>query len=335
MKLLFTALAIALSIAGAPTAAEAAPGKMTGGQKYEMPAWFKMSFLDLKDDLKETSAHGRQIMLFLHLEECPYCARLLNENFREGATREFIERHFDVIGIDIRGSRTVNWFDGHEYTELTLAKMLKVYATPTIIFIDPEGRMALRLDGFRKRQAFRQALDYVQQKAYRQESLTSFVAKQQQAPYRLRAEPMFRELTDFNNYRKPLAVMFEDKDCTDCDEFHDKVLKHPEVLPELSHFTVVRLDAYSDQPITDIDGKRTTPKQWVEQLGLTYRPGIVLFNEGKEQARVDGMLYHFHFKELLRYVSGGYYKKFGSFSQYNAARRTELLQQGISIDYAQ
>jgi hypothetical protein len=47
------------------------------------------------------------------------------------------------------------------------------------------------------------------------------------------------------------------------------------------------------------------------------------------------MLYHFHFKELLRYVSGGYYKKFGSFSQYNAARRAELLQQGIDINYAQ
>jgi thioredoxin-related protein len=294
-----------------------------------------MSFLDMKDDLKEANANQRQIMLFLHLEECPYCARMLNENFREGESKEFIERHFDVIGIDIRGGRSVDWFDGQQYSELALARMLKTYATPTIIFLDPEGKTALRLDGFRKRQSFRQALDYVQQKAYRQESLVSFIAKQQKESYRLRAEPMFRELADFKNYRKPLAVMFEDKDCGDCGEFHDKVLKHPEVLPELSHFTVVRLDAYSDQPITDIDGKRTTPKRWVEQLGLTYRPGIVLFNEGKEQARVDGMLYHFHFKELLHYVSGGYYKKYGSFSQYNAVRRPELLQQGIDIDYAQ
>ena len=335
MKLLSASLVLTLFILGVSVTAGAASGKVTGGVKYDMPDWFKMSFLDLNDDLKEANAYQRQIMLFLHLEECPYCARMLNENFREGATREFIERHFDVIGIDIRGSRTVTWLDGHEYSEQALAKMLKVYATPTIIFIDPEGRTALRLDGFRKRQAFRQALDYVQQKAYRHESLANFVAKQQQSPYRLRAEPMFRELTDFKDFRKPLAVMFEDRDCTDCDEFHDKVLTHPEVLPELSRFTVVRLDAYSDQSITDINGKRTTPRQWVEQLELTYRPGIVLFNEGREIARADGMLYHFHFKELLRYVSGGYYRKFGSFSQYNAARRTELLQQGININYAQ
>ena len=42
MKLLITALALALFIAGAPAAAEAAPGKMTGGVKYNMPAWFKI-----------------------------------------------------------------------------------------------------------------------------------------------------------------------------------------------------------------------------------------------------------------------------------------------------
>ena len=335
MQRLFAAIALVLLIISAPAPAETASGKVTGGQKYDMPDWFKMSFLELKDDLKEANAHGRQLMLFLHLEECPYCARTLDENFREGANKEFIERHFDVIGIDIRGSRSVEWFGGRQYTEQTLAQKLKVYATPTIIFLDPEGKIALRLNGFRKRQAFRQAVDYVQQKAYRHESLASFVAKQKQAPYRFRAEPMFREMTDFKNFQKPLALMFEDKDCTDCDEFHDKVLHHPDVQAEISRYTVVRLDAYSDQPITDIAGKRTTPKLWAEKLGLTYRPGIVLFNEGKERARMDGMLYHFHFKELLRYVSGEYYKQYGSFSKYNAARRPELLQQGISIDYAQ
>jgi len=56
MKHLFTALALVLFIAGAPVTSAAAPGKMTGGQKYDMPDWFKMSFLDLNDDLKEAKA---------------------------------------------------------------------------------------------------------------------------------------------------------------------------------------------------------------------------------------------------------------------------------------
>lgn len=335
MRCLLASLMLALCLVSAPAIpAEPTPGKITGGQRYDLPSWFKISFLDIREDLREAVTNGRQLMIFFHLDECPYCARTLDENFREGDTREFTEKNFDVVALNIRGDRTVEWIDGKTYTESSLTKMLRIYATPAIIFIDPECRIALRLDGFRKRQTLRHALEYVQQKAYRSESLASFITKQKQEPYRLRPEPMFQTVSNFKNYRKPLAVIFEDSHCTDCDEFHDRVLKHPEVAPELAKFLVVRLDADSDQPITDIQGKPTTPKRWAEQLKLSYRPGVVLFNEGRERARIDGMLYHFHFKEMLRYISGKHYKQYDSFSRYNAARRPELLKQGVTIDYA-
>lgn len=51
--------------------------------------------------------------------------------------------------------------------------------------------------------------------------------------------------------------------------------------------------------------------------------------------RFDGKLYHFHFKEALRYVSGGHYRRYKSISAYNAARRQELLGQDIDIDYSE
>ncbi len=329
-------LMLAWCFANAPVmATEPTPGKITGGQRYDLPSWFKVSFLDIGEDLKESGANGRQLMIFFHLDECPYCSRTLDENFREGDVKEFTEKHFDVVALNIRGDRTVEWIDGKTYTEAILVQVLKVYATPTIMFIDPERRIVLRLDGFRKRQTLRYSLEYVQQKAYRHESLTSFIAEQKQEPYRLRDEPMFQTVSNFKHYHKPLAVIFEDSHCADCDEFHDKVLRHPEVAPELAKFLVVRLDADSDQPIIDIRGKPTTPKRWAEQLKLSYRPGIVLFNEGRERARIDGMFYHFHFKEMLRYISGRHYKQYDSFSKYNAVRRPELLRQGLTIDYAQ
>ena len=51
--------------------------------------------------------------------------------------------------------------------------------------------------------------------------------------------------------------------------------------------------------------------------------------------RIDTRLYHYHFKERLRYVSGEYYKRYANLSQYGAARRAELLKQGIDIDYSE
>ena len=329
---------IAVAIVGATPVAEAdtPPSRLTGGQIYDLPGWFKKSFLVLGEDMQEAKAQGRHVLLFFHLSECPYCARLLEENLRRGDTKDFTEQHFDVIAIDIRGGKVVEWFDGKTYTEKALATDLKVIATPTMLFVDSNGKTVLRLNGYRQPRTLRQALDYVQGKHYRSQSLASFVEKQNHNPvYRLRPDPRFTEMTDFKGFPQPLAVIFEDQDCVDCDEFHAKVLDHADVQPELAKFKVVRLDAYSTSPIVDLDGRKTSPREWAQRLNVIYRPGVVFFNEGKERVRMDGMQYHFHFKELLRYVSGKHYRRHASFSSYNAARREDLLQQGVVIDYSQ
>lgn len=339
MKTLTAALIVLVVTAVSPFSAawaEAPRSRLAGGVKYDLPGWFKKSFLVMREDAEEAGRHGRHLVLFMHLDECPYCARLLDENFRQGVTKEFAEKHFDIIGINIRGGNTVEWFDGNEYPEADLARKLKVVATPTLVFLDAQGEVVLRLNGYRQPPALRQALEYVQGRYYRSESLAGFVEKQNQAAvYRLRPDPRFSELSDFKGYAGPLAVIFEDRDCADCDEFHAKVLNHPAVQPELAKFKVVRLDAYSTAPIVNIDGRRTTPREWAQRLNIVYRPGVVFFNEGRERMRMDGMQYHFHFKELLRYASGRHYRKYSTFSSYNAARRAELMSQGVAIDYSQ
>src|SRR4030042_1392272 len=92
---------------------------------------------------------------------------------------------------------------------------------------------------------------------------------------RLRDPRRFEKVRDFSGYRQPLAVIFEDRSCADCAGFHDKVLNHPEVLAELNAFRVVRLDAYADTPIIDINGVSTTPRAWAAALKLDQRPGVV------------------------------------------------------------
>jgi thioredoxin-related protein len=329
-------LAVALMGAASAAGADAPRGRLTGGQIYELPGWFKKSFLVLNEDVQEAREQERHVMLFMHLAECPYCARLLDENFRSGDTKNFTEKNFDVIGIDIRGGNSVEWFDGKSYSEMELSRKLRVVATPTMVFFDVKGNVVLQLNGYRKPTILRQALDYVHGKHYQSQSLASYVEQQNKsAIYRFRSDPRFSEMTDFKGYTKPLAVIFEDKDCADCDEFHAKVLNHAAVQPELAKFKVVRLDAYSTSPIIDIEGRKTTPREWVQRLNVIYRPGVVFFNEGKERMRMDGMQYHYHFKEISRYVSGRHYRKHATFSSYNAVRREELLQQGAVIDYSQ
>jgi thioredoxin-related protein len=321
--------------------AEVVPGRLKGGVNYALPTWFKPSFLNFQEEAQDAGRQGKHLMVFVHLEQCPYCDRMLKENFVSGDTRDFADKHFDAIGVNMRGTVEAVWIDGTTYTERSLSRHLKVTATPTIVFLDPGGKKVLQLTGYRDPRSLRLALDYVQSKRYLNQPFSSYLAERKQASldlpalYVLRDHPQFATTTNFKHYQKPLAILFEDRRCAECARFHDKTLNHPDVLAEMKEFHFVRLDAGSTEPVTDLDGNITTPAQWVNTLGLTYRPAVVLFNRGKEVFRVDARLYHFHFKEMLRYVSGGHDTGPDAFSRYNAARRSELLQQGISIDYAE
>ena len=335
MGLIRILLALLVLALGAAAAGAAEPrGRMTGGERYALPGWFKPGFLDIAEDLAEAARRGRHLVLFVHLEECPYCARLLDENFRDGANRAFLEKHFDVVAIDVRGANEVTWPGGEKLTERQLGAKLGVFGTPTLVFLGPGGRVVHRMNGYRHPRPFRQALEFVQGRHYERETFQEYAAREPApAAWAFRPHPLFTAADDLSGIAGALAVVFESRDCADCGEWHDAVWNHPDVLAQLEGFRVVRLDADSEAPLTDPSGRRTTPRAWAKALGLDYRPGAVLFADGAERARIDGMLYKFHVRELLRYVGEGHYRDGTSVRAYNAARREQLLREGATIDY--
>lgn len=314
-----------------------AQGEMAGGgEHYSLPEWFKLSFLDFPQEVEEARKNNRHVLVFIYLDRCPYCARMLRENFEHGENQAYLRQHFDIIAVNVQGALDVTWIDGAKYTEQGLARHLKVFGTPTLVFPGTEGKVALTLTGYRDPAALRIALEYVHSDSYRKRSLSEYAsARRAPSDYKLREHPQFSTVSDFKGYNKPLAVLFEDRNCVQCAAFHDKTLTRPDVRAEMKNFLFVRLDTDSTRTIIDPAGNAVTPAQWANALDLSFRPAVVLFNEGRPIFRMDSRLYHFHFKEALRYVSGGYYKQYASINRYNAARRTELLKQGVKIDYAE
>ena len=312
----------------------AAPrGQVIGVDDAEHPPWFKQSFLEIAEDVVEANAQDKHVMLYFHLDGCPYCAKMVRENFKGSAYSQFLQDNFDVIAINIRGDREVLMTDDISLTEKQLAEQLKVRYTPTIIFLDRDNSPVLRLNGYRSVDSFKHVLDFIDSEAYRHTTLAGFVEQQQQPVYTLRDDPAFTDLTDLSQVTdKPLMVLFEDSSCDECATFHDTMFDRDDTRKLLDGLTVVRLDAYSEQPIIDVHGHQTTPKAFAEELGISYRPGIVLFNNDREIIRIDGMLRRFHFQTVLRYVSEGHYRQYPEFRDYNRAYQDTLLESGQDID---
>ncbi len=309
-------------------------GQMTGGLHHVMPSWFKESFLDINEDVEEAKESNKHLILFMTLDSCPYCTKMLNDNFIKGSKHQkYIQDNFDVIGINIKGSRELAISEDKKMTEKEYASYLKVQYTPTIIFLNQENEVVVRLNGYRSPENFKLVLDFVKNKEYERMSLTQYLDKvKNKTYYSLIDNAIFKNIIDLSKVKGTLTVIFEDGSCTQCNYLHKTTLKNNEVQKELSKTTVVRFDAMSKERIITPEGKTTTPYDWAKEMILDYRPGIVLFDDRKEIVKIDALLYSFHFKELIRYVSGGYYKKYHTFLDYLRPRQDELINKGINID---
>lgn len=309
-------------------------GNFTGGSEHGMPGWFKESFMEFQDDVEEAADENKHVMLFMTLQFCPYCTKMLNDNFVEGAKQQpYIKENFDVIGIDIKGSKEIVVSEDLTLTEKKYAEHLNVQYTPTIIFLDHDNKIVARVNGYRSATNFKHILDFVKNKEYKNMTMPEYVEKvKNKTLYTLQDNAMFKKINDLSTIDGPLAVIFEDGSCTQCEYLHNTTLKNKDVIEEMSKFTVVRFDAESTKKIITPAGKTTTIKQWAKDLALDYRPGVLLFDDKVERSRIDALLYSFHFKEQFRFVSQKEYKNFSSYLDYLGPRQTELLNRGIDID---
>lgn len=314
------------------TANAAERGKIVGGAIHQAPSWFKDSFLEIAEDVEEAGEEGKQLILFFQLNGCSYCDRMLEEVFETEPYTSYVQQHFDVISVNVRGDREIVFNEEVTVSEKELSEILKVRATPAILFLNEDNKTVVRVNGYRSPERFKHVLDFVATKSYRSTNLTDYLkAKLERNVYQLRDNPLFTKATDLSSIEGPLMLIFEDGSCYDCNEFHDGLLGHELVRKEIAPFTIVRLDADSTEYIIDVEGNKTTPAELAKKHDVFYRPGVLAFNEGMLLRRHDSLTFPHHFKESMRYVAGGFYKE-SDYRSYSRARTEELLAAGVVID---
>ena len=127
-------------------------GKVLGvaDLEKEMPDYFKDSFLDFREDAEEAGDAGKHMLVFADLVGCPYCAKMLKDNFeateKEGGNREFIKANFDSIHLNIKGSREIAFNETTEVAENKLAQALQVRFTPTLLFMNADNKVVARVN---------------------------------------------------------------------------------------------------------------------------------------------------------------------------------------------
>jgi thioredoxin-related protein len=308
---------------------------------HSKPDWFKNSFLDIREDVAEAADAGRRVVLYFYQDGCPYCEKLLRENFGDQEISKTAQDAFDVIAINIWGDREVTGTDGAATTEKAFAAGLGVQYTPTMLLLDEDASTVLRIDGYYPPHQFHAGLQYVALKREREgESFRDFYQRQdaQAASGKLHQEPGFLEppfkLADNRaESERPLVVMFEQPVCAACDELHQDILRRDAVALALTNLDAAVVDTYSTDTVQTPDGRELAIRDWAAELGINYTPSLVFFDsEGNEVFRTDGYLKAFHIHGLFDYVATGAYEHQPNFQRWLQHRTDALHARGIDYD---
>lgn len=303
-----------------------------------LPPVFVETLLELPDDAAQAARSGKRLLLYFGQVGCPYCKELMQTSFTQKAIVEQTAKHFLPIAFNIFGDREVTWFDGKQRSEKELARFLKVQFTPTLLLLDEKGNIIGRINGFYPPHRFSAALDY---SARRLEGKLSFAEHMKAVPQTgasatLNEQPFLMK-PPFNLARKPggkpLAVLFETRHCAPCDELHREGFKRDRTLAAVSRFDVARFSLSGREALTTPDGRRSSAEAWGRELGISYTPSVVFFDDrGREVFRLEAYVRPFHFASSFEYVGSGAYRSEPEFQRFLQQRAERLKAGGDESD---
>ena len=147
--------------------------------------WFLESFLDLAEDLETAADNGKKLVILFEQRGCPYCRELHKVNFSNKKIKEFAKSNFEILQLNLWGSRKVTDFDGQEIEERKLAQKWRVNFTPTLIFFPSDPKLVkgksgaevevARMPGYMKPFHFSSMLEFVESENYQKQNFQRFL----------------------------------------------------------------------------------------------------------------------------------------------------------------
>lgn len=134
-----------------------------------MQDWYVESFLDLAEDTEAAKAKGKGFAVQWGMRGCSACKRLHTTYFASPEIESFVRNRFEIVHLDIFGSREVTDIDGARLSEKALAAKRGVRTTPTIQFFATEKETATevaRMPGLLGEEDFLAMFRFVDEGAY-------------------------------------------------------------------------------------------------------------------------------------------------------------------------
>ena len=175
----------AAGLASRPVEVRAAEEPELADNGLHSQDWFLQSFLDLQEDLSDAEGNGKHFAVLWEQAGCPYCRELHAVNLTRPTLVAYLQENFELLQLDLWGSRAVTDFDGEELEERALARKWQINFTPTISFFPKDsgtvagksGRQVevARMPGYFKPFHFLSMFEFVRDGRYAEQSFQRYL----------------------------------------------------------------------------------------------------------------------------------------------------------------
>jgi len=169
-------------------ASPARAGVKLGEDGLYQTDWYVESFLELSEDLAAATDRGKRLAILWGLKGCPLCRRMHEVHLADPTIAGYIRDNFDIVHLNLIGSREVTDFDGSRLPEKAFAERYGVRGTPTVQFF-PESAAGIARQPAAKREVaritalpeppeFLAMFRYVRTKGYETETFEAWLKRQ-------------------------------------------------------------------------------------------------------------------------------------------------------------
>jgi len=111
--------------------------------------------------------NNKGVALLFAQEQCASCVELHEEIFSDAAMVKRLTEKYAVTRINVLSKSDIKDFSGNNIQEGKLADKFRIRYTPTIIFLDANGKEIIRYESYLKRQDFAGLVTFVTTDAWR------------------------------------------------------------------------------------------------------------------------------------------------------------------------
>jgi thioredoxin-related protein len=341
LRLLTVLAALAMSGGGGTASASAVDDSEIKHIVY--PDWFSEDpFFDLPEELGRAGAGGKLgVMVLFTTEGCSYCHLFIRKSLGDADLAALVQQHFESVGLEIFDDRDMNDPRGVPMPIKAFADREGAEFAPTLLFYDLDGERILKVVGYQSPERFRLILEFLIDDHFRSQTLPQFFkARAETKQARLATgdagliqDPMFMQPPyhldrSVSRGELPLLVIFEQRDCAECEGFHTTVLADDEVRETLKGFNVVRLDAGDGETaLVTPGGQRVTPAAWFEASAFSRTPALVFFDaSGSMVLETDALVLRQRMMNSLNYVLERAYEKGWTYQRFARSKAIERWQ---------